>query len=37
MVGEQALYFMHFWGHDDSLKLAAGLKVVLVHIDIAKS
>jgi len=28
---------MHFWAHDDALKLAAGLKVALVHINIAKS
>jgi hypothetical protein len=38
MVGEQPrLYFMHFWAHDDALKLAAGLKAALAHINIAKS
>jgi hypothetical protein len=36
MVGEQPrLYFMHFWAHDDALKLAAGLKAALGHINIA--
>jgi hypothetical protein len=36
MVGEQPrLYFMHFWAHDDALKLAAGLKAALSHIDVA--
>jgi hypothetical protein len=36
MVGEQPrLYFMHFWSHDDALKLAAGLKAALAHINIA--
>jgi hypothetical protein len=34
MVGEQPrLYFMHFWAHDDALKLAAGLKAALAHIN----
>jgi hypothetical protein len=36
MVGEQPrLYFMHFWAHDDALKLAAGLKAALARINIA--
>jgi len=36
MVGEQPrLYFLHFWAHDDALKLAAGLKAALSHIDVA--
>jgi hypothetical protein len=36
MVGEQPrLYFMHFWAHDDALKLAAGLKAALSHINVA--
>ena len=29
--------FNAFLAHDDALKLAAGLKVALVHINIAKS
>ena len=34
MVGEQPrLYFMHFWAHDDALKLAAGLKAALSHVN----
>ena len=38
MVGEQPrLYFMHFWAHDDALKLAAGLKAALSHVNLAKS
>jgi hypothetical protein len=37
MVDEQPrLYFMHFWGHDDALKLAAGLKAALSHVNLAK-
>ena len=36
MVDEQPrLYFMHFWAHDDALKLAAGLKAALAHINVA--
>ena len=36
MVGEQPrLYFMHFWAHNDALKLAAGLKAALEHINVA--
>jgi hypothetical protein len=31
------LYFMHFWANDDALKLAAGLKAALAHINIVKS
>ena len=27
------LYFMHFWANDDALKLAAGLKTALAHVD----
>jgi hypothetical protein len=35
MVGEQPrLYFMHFWAHDDALKLAAALKAALAHVNI---
>ena len=35
MVDEQPrLYFMHFWAHDDALKLAAGLKAALGHINV---
>ena len=34
MLGEQPrLYFMHFWAHDDALKLAAGLKAALSHVN----
>jgi len=37
MVGEQPrLYFMHFWAQDDALKLAAGLKAALSHVNIVK-
>jgi hypothetical protein len=37
MVGEQPrLFFMHFWAHDDALKLAAGLKAALSHVNIVK-
>jgi hypothetical protein len=37
MVGEQPrLFFMHFWAHDDALKLAAGLRAALSHINIVK-
>jgi len=37
MVGEQPrLYFMHFWAHDDALKLAAGLKTALSHINVTR-
>jgi hypothetical protein len=36
MVGEQPrLYFMHFWAHDDALKLAAGIKAALGHVNVA--
>ena len=31
------LYFMHFWAHEDALKLAAGLKAELDHVNLAKS
>jgi hypothetical protein len=34
---EPRLYLMHFWAHNDALKLAAGLKAALAHINIAKS
>jgi len=38
VVGEEPrVYFMHFWAHDDALKLAAGLKAAPDHINIAKS
>ena len=30
------LFFMHFWGNDDAMKLGAGLKAALSHIAIAK-
>jgi len=37
MLGEQPrLYFMHFWAQDDALKLAAGLKAALSHVNIVK-
>jgi hypothetical protein len=37
MVGEQPrLYFMHFWAHDDALKLAVGLKAALGHINVTR-
>jgi hypothetical protein len=37
MLDEQPrLYFMHFWAHDDALKLAAGLKAALDHVNLAK-
>jgi hypothetical protein len=31
------LFFMHFWGNDDAVKLAEGLKAALAQINIAKS
>jgi len=35
MLDEQPrLFFMHFWAHDDPLKLAAGLKAALSHINV---
>jgi hypothetical protein len=37
VASQPRLYFMHFWAHDDALKLAAGLKAALGHIKIAKS
>ena len=38
VVGEEPrVYFMHFWAHDDALKLAGGLKAALDHINTAKS
>ncbi|MGE0258243.1 MAG: DUF1259 domain-containing protein [Alphaproteobacteria bacterium] len=37
MIGDEPrLYFMHFWAHDDALKLAAGLKAALDHVNLAK-
>jgi len=36
-VGLPRTDIMHFWAHDDALKLAAGLKAALAHINIAKS
>jgi hypothetical protein len=37
MVGEQPrLYFMHFWAHDEALRLAAGLKAALGHINVPR-
>jgi Domain of Unknown Function (DUF1259) len=31
------LFFMHFWAHDDAVKLAQGLKAALSHIAVAHS
>ena len=37
MLGDEPrLFFMHFWANDDAKKLAAGLKVALSHVAIAK-
>ena len=36
-VGLPRTDIMHFWAHDDALKLAAGLKAALAHINIANS
>lgn len=33
---EPRLFFMHFWAHDDAVKLAQGLKAALSHIAVAK-
>ena len=36
MLDEQPrLFFMHFWAHDDAMKLAAGLKAALSHVAVA--
>jgi len=38
MLADQPhLFFMHFWGNDDAVKLAEGLKAALAQINIAKS
>ena len=38
MLDEQPrLFFMHFWAHDDALRLAKGLKAALSHIAVAHS
>lgn len=38
MLGEEPrLFFMHFWAHDDAMKLAQGLKAAPAQINIAKS
>lgn len=34
---EYGFIFMHFWAHDDALKLAVGLKAALGHVHIVKS
>jgi hypothetical protein len=35
MLGEEPrLYFMHFWAHYNAVKLAAGLKAALAHINV---
>lgn len=37
MIDEQPrLLFMHFWAHDDAVKLARGLRAALSHIAIAR-
>jgi len=30
------LFYMHFWGHDDAVKLAQGLKAALAQTNSAK-
>jgi len=30
------LFFLHFWGDDDPVKLASGLKNALDHVNYAK-
>ena len=38
MLDEQPrLFFMHFWAHDDALKLARGLRAALDHVNVARS
>jgi Domain of Unknown Function (DUF1259) len=38
MLNEQPrLFFMHFWAHDDAVKLAEGLRAALGKVNIAKS
>ncbi|MBS3648198.1 DUF1259 domain-containing protein [Pseudaminobacter sp. 19-2017] len=37
MLGEQPrLFFMHFWGHDETAKLAKGLHAALGHVAVKK-
>jgi hypothetical protein len=36
-VGLPRTDIMHFWAHNDALKLSAGLEAALAHINIAKS
>jgi hypothetical protein len=31
------MFFLHFWANDDALKLAAGLRAALDHVDIRKN
>jgi hypothetical protein len=33
---EPRLFFVHFWGNDDAVKLAQGLKAALAHVNVAK-
>jgi hypothetical protein len=38
MLDEQPrLFFLHFWAHDDALKLAGGLRAALDKMNLAKS
>jgi Domain of Unknown Function (DUF1259) len=37
MMSEQPrMFFLHFWANDDALKLAAGLRAALDHVDVGK-
>jgi hypothetical protein len=37
MLGEQPrLFFMHFWGNGEALKLAKGLRAAIDHVDVKK-
>ena len=37
MIDEQPrLFFLHFWAHDDAMKLAQGLRAALSHVAIAR-
>ena len=33
---EPRLFFVHFGGNDDAVKLARGLKAALTHVNVAK-
>jgi hypothetical protein len=38
MVDEEPrLFFVHFWGNDDPLKLARGLRTALDQMDVRRS